>query len=425
MKHYCYTCMNEISENDHCPYCGRENVADNMTYRLLPGTVLNNKFLVGNCIGEGGFGITYIGRDLLLERRVAVKEYYPAGFVNRNNTLSQIVTVTSGEKTEFFNKGLSNFLAEARNIAKLNDVPGIVDVREFFEENGTAYIVMEYLDGVNLNTWLKQNGVFAPDQLFKLMLPITRSLQKIHEAGLIHRDITPDNIMYLRDGTLMLMDFGSARYFTNTQKEMSVMLKMGYAPEEQYSRNGDQGPWSDVYGLCATMYKCMTGRIPAEAIDRISNETLIPPRELGIPISDAIQNTLLYGMAVHKSDRCQSMQELSVLMESALTMPVRSVQNSAPDIKYVQDTRQRGAVPIRQAYEQQGRRGYAQPVRQPSVQPVQQHYVQPGVPPYGQPIRQNPVQPGVPPYRQPVQQRNVPPVRQTVLTDPSDPVLLR
>lgn len=317
MSNYCYSCMNEI-DGGYCPYCKKENVADSVAYRLKPGTILNKKILVGNCIGEGGFGITYIGRDLTLDRRVAVKEYFPNGYVNRNNNVSQLVSATTDNQVSFFKKGLQNFLEEARKIAKLTNVSGIVDVREYFEENGTAYIIMEYLDGINLSVYLRQNGLFKPETIFTLMLPITYSLQKMHEEGIIHRDISPDNIMYLTDGTLKLTDFGSARYFSNAQKEMSVVIKQGYAPEEQYSKNGDQGPWTDVYGLCATMYKCITGKTPVDAVDRIKQDTLVPPSELGIQIPEAMQITLMYGLAVFKNDRCKSMQELSYLMEKAL-----------------------------------------------------------------------------------------------------------
>lgn len=309
--------MNEI-DGGFCPHCNKENVADSVAYRLKPGTILNKKILVGNSIGEGGFGITYIGRDLTLDRRVAVKEYFPNGYVNRNNNVSQLVSATTDQQVSFFQKGLQNFLEEARKIAKLTNVSGIVDVREYFEENGTAYIIMEYLDGINLSVFLRQNGVFKAETIFQLMLPITYSLQKMHEEGIIHRDISPDNIMYLTDGTLKLTDFGSARYFSNAQKEMSVVVKQGYAPEEQYSKNGDQGPWTDVYGMCATMYKCITGKTPVDAVDRIKQDTLTPPSELGVQIPEPMQITLMYGLAVFKNDRCKSMQELSYLMEKAL-----------------------------------------------------------------------------------------------------------
>lgn len=318
MKKYCYTCMDVLQGNGFCPHCFKKNSAECPPYRLSPGTVLNRKYLVGKSIGEGGFGITYIGRDLTLDRKVAIKEYYPSGCANRNNIVSQDVTISSEKRREYFEKGLHSFIDEARRIAKLTSVPGIVDVLEYFECNGTAYIIMEYLDGENLSDYLKNNGTIGYKEVFGMMLPVTRSLSTMHDAGIIHRDISPDNIMRLKDGTLKLMDFGSARYFTNSDKEMSVMIKQGYAPEEQYSSGSVQGPWTDVYALCATMYKCITGKVPAYSIDRIKIDTLIRPSDMGCSISPSAESVLLYGLAVFRQDRCSDMNELGSLMEQAL-----------------------------------------------------------------------------------------------------------
>ena len=339
MKNYCYSCMNELTDGDICHHCLKENTADDTVYRLKPGTMLNNKYLVGNCIGEGGFGITYIGRDLTLDMRVAIKEYFPNGYVNRNNTVSQDVTASTENQKEIFYKGKDNFLEEARKIAKFVGEPGIVGVREYFEANGTAYIIMDYLDGVNLASYVRSNGTISAERIFELMLPMVRSLKRIHESGIIHRDISPDNIMYLKNGSLKLMDFGSARYFTNNQKEMSVLLKQGYAPEEQYRKTGDQGPWTDVYGLCATMYRCITGTIPVDALDRMRSDTLTPPSKLGVDIPESMEVVLMYGLAVFKENRCQSMDELGDLMEKALArqqIAVDNAQNVYADINRTQ-----------------------------------------------------------------------------------------
>ena len=328
VKNYCYSCMNEITDDNICNHCLKENKADDTVYRLKPGTILNNKYLVGNCIGEGGFGITYIGRDLTLDMRVAIKEYFPNGYVNRNNTVDQNVTASTESRKTVFAKGKDNFLEEARKIAKFVGEPGIVGVREYFEANGTAYIIMDYLDGVNLASYVRSSGTIPAAQMFELMLPMVRSLKRIHEAGIIHRDISPDNIMYLKSGSLKLMDFGSARYFTNDQKEMSVLLKQGYAPEEQYRKNGDQGPWTDVYGLCATMYRCITGVIPVDALERLRSDSLEPPSKMGVDIPESMEVVLLYGLAVFKENRCQNMDELEDLMEKALSKQKIAVKNS-------------------------------------------------------------------------------------------------
>ena len=315
---YCFNCMNLIGDDGYCPHCRKNNIPRNIAHHLKPGTVLNNKYLIGNALGEGGFGITYIGRDLTLDVRVAVKEYYPSGYVNRNNTVNNSITLDTEKQRQFFQKGKDRFLQEARSLARLSDENGVVLVRDYFENCGTAYIVMEYLDGITLQQYLRQHRTMEAESVFRMMLPMISALERMHNAHIIHRDISPDNIMYLRDGSLKLMDFGSARYFTNGEKDMSVMIKQGYAPEEQYRRNGDQGPWTDVYGLCATIYKCITGEIPEDSLTRAHDDTLQKPSELGISIDPQLEATLMYGLAVHQSDRCQSMTELKRLITSAL-----------------------------------------------------------------------------------------------------------
>ncbi len=314
---YCYHCMNNKGSDEICPVCHRSNDGAVAPHHLRPGTVLSRKYLVGCAIGEGGFGITYIGRDTTLDVRVAIKEFYPSGCSNRNSYKESTVTVGSDRQREFFEKGKERFLFEARNVAKFSSEKGIVDVRDYFEANGTAYIIMEYLDGIDLNKYLNTYGVLPVDKAFDLMLPVMRSLEKINAAGIIHRDISPDNIMYLKDGTLRLTDFGSARYFTNEEKEMSIMLKQGYAPEEQYRKNGHQGPWTDVYGMCATIYRCITGNVPEDGLDRIHEDGLVPPSKLGVKISPALENVLMYGLAVFSENRCQNMTELIELVTKA------------------------------------------------------------------------------------------------------------
>ena len=317
MQNYCFKCMEPI-DGGFCPFCYRDNAPDNIGYHLKPGTILHQKYIVGNCIGEGGFGITYIGRELTLDIRVAIKELYPNGFVFRNNDETQMVFPSRTENRGFVEKSKERFLEEARNIAKFTGEPGIVGVREFFEENGTAYIIMEYLEGMDLSSFLRQYGVIPAEKVFEIMLPVTLSLKKIHDAGIIHRDISPSNIMYLKSGTLKLMDFGNARFYNNSEKEMSVILKRSYAPEEQYRKNNEQGPWTDVYSLCATMYKCITGKMPVEALDRLRDDTLLPPSKTGISIPPAYESVLMYGMQVLKENRCRDMEELSGLMKKCL-----------------------------------------------------------------------------------------------------------
>lgn len=309
---YCSKCMNPIEETDvECPFCGFAINVEIPPHHLAPGTILNNKFMVGAALGEGGFGVTYIGRDTKLDMKVAIKEYYPNGYVNRSNTISPSVnSSTSGEKKDFFDAGKERFLREARILAKFSGSTGIVDVRDFFEENNTAYIVMEYLDGQTLKDYLKNKGTLNPEQTIRLLMPVMDSLKKVHTQGLIHRDISPDNIMIV-DGHVKLLDFGAARNVSATaNKSLSVMLKPGYAPEEQYRSKGAQGPWTDVYALCATMYKCITGITPDDSTQRVFSDELKTPSALGINIDPVIEKALLKGLNVMQKDRYQNIDEL-------------------------------------------------------------------------------------------------------------------
>lgn len=281
-------------------------------HHLPAGTMLNGKYKIVQSLGEGGFGITYKGVDTLLDMPVAIKEYYPNGYANRHSPTSLSVTLTEDNNADYFNEWKEKYLAEARTLARLNDIKGIVNVRDFFEENGTAYIVMEYLNGKTLKQCVDKDGVFEAEKIAKLMIPLLNSLNKIHEQGLIHRDISPDNIMYMNDGTLKLYDFGAARdYSVQSQQTLSIMLKPGYAPQEQYRSKGNQGPWTDIYAICATMYFCITGIVPDDSLQRVFDDELKLPSELGITIPAHIEKALIKGMAIKAEERFQTTLELA------------------------------------------------------------------------------------------------------------------
>ena len=312
-----YETINDGSE--FCFNCGKPVNSNRPPHHLKPGTILHNQYLVGNSIGEGGFGITYVGLDLSLDMKIAIKEFYPSGYANRNNAHSNNVTLNYQSEGEYFKSGVENFLREARSIAKFNNESSIVDVRAFFEENGTAYIIMEYLDGENLSDKIKRDGKFKSQEIFKLFLPMMGTLEKLHNENIIHRDISPENIRCMPDNTLKLMDFGSARYYAGMDKKtMSVQYKPGYAPFEQYNKNGNQGPWTDVYGLCATIYKCITGVTPVDSLERCQNDTLKKPSELGADITPSLEQVLMYGLGVYPENRCKSMSELADITRKAL-----------------------------------------------------------------------------------------------------------
>ena len=274
---------------------------------LRKGTRLIGRYIIEGVLGQGGFGITYLGIDELHEKKVAIKEFFPQGIVTRNIEYQDTVTVTFVGEKDNYEKGKERFLKEARTMAKFSKDKGIVKALDFFEINNTAYIVMEYLEGVTLKQYLRENKRIDAEDLVELLVPLIESLDEIHSQGLIHRDISPDNIMVLPDGRIKLMDFGAARDYTEFgEKSLSIVLKPGYAPPEQYQTHGVQGPWTDIYALCATMYKCITGENPPDAIERVMDDHLKKISAFGIPVLPQIEEAIIKGMSVAANDRYQN-----------------------------------------------------------------------------------------------------------------------
>ena len=276
-------------------------------YCLRKGTRLIGRYTIEGVLGQGGFGITYLGMDELHKKKVAIKEFFPQGIVTRNIEYEDTVTVTLVGEKENYDKGKERFLKEAQTMAMFSKDKGIVKALDFFEINNTAYIVMEYLEGVTLKQYLRENERIDAEDLVELLVPLIEALDEIHSQGLIHRDISPDNIMVLPDGRIKLMDFGAARDYTEFgEKSLSIVLKPGYAPPEQYQTHGVQGPWTDIYALCATMYKCITGENPPDAIDRLVDDHLKKISAFGFTVSPQIEEAIIKGMSVAAKDRYQN-----------------------------------------------------------------------------------------------------------------------
>ena len=296
-----------------CPECGRAYGSANAeTFALKPGTILEGKYLVGEMLGQGGFGITYIGFDLLLEQKVAIKEYYPmsTGMVSREGHSTVVWSSAMMGKTGT-QKGFDSFLKEARKMAKLGGIPGVVGVKSVFIQNETAYIVMDFIEGETLLKKLQKNGPMDFDSCVKLMTPIMQALAEVHEHGIIHRDISPDNIMVRPDGKLILLDLGAAKDLDIQGNDGSVqssqmVAKHGFSPIEQYSKSGKVGPWTDIYAMAATIYYCCTGILPPPATDRTIDDTLAcQPR-----LTQAQFGILADCMRMRPQDRPQSMDTL-------------------------------------------------------------------------------------------------------------------
>ena len=292
------------------------------SYSLQRNTGLIGRYVIQEVLGQGGFGITYLGIDKLYGNKVAIKEYYPQEIAMRKAQYEDVVTVTSIEEKNNYDKGKKRFLDEAQVMARFNKNEGIVKILDFFEANNTAYIVMEYLEGITLKQYLGKYGVLQFRNLIEMMLPLLEALIEIHSQGLIHRDISPDNIMVQHNGKLKLMDFGAARDYTESgNKSLTVILKPGYAPPEQYQTHGVQGPWTDIYALCATIYKCLTGITPPDAIARVMDDKFKEPDQLDGKLSPDIKKILWKGMNIFPEERYQDIGEFGEDVYDALFIP--------------------------------------------------------------------------------------------------------
>ena len=299
---------------------------------LLPaGTLVADRYEILEVIGQGGFGITYKAYDSVLDVPVAIKEFYPSGIASRYHEQSLDVQVGGSENRRLFEEGKKKFLEEARILARFSEDPNVVGVRNFFEDNQTVYIVMQYLQGESLKEYIEKNGKISFDEAYRLLRPVMQSLGRIHAAGLIHRDISPSNLIRMRTGKVKLIDFGTAReYSTDGDKSLSIVLKPGYAPAEQYQTHGLQGPWTDVYALCASIYKLITEITPENSLNRMVNDEVRLPSECGAEISAAQEEVLMQGLAVRESDRIRSMEILEEKCEAASRIPDRQNDVTLP-----------------------------------------------------------------------------------------------
>lgn len=299
-------------------------------YYLPVNTMLQKRYRIHSVLGEGGFGITYSGWDVTLNIPVAIKEYYPSGLVTRNATLgktTQVVPVSPAKYGMQFRDGIDRVLDEARRMAKFRNIQGIVGIYDFFEANSTAYIVMEYIDGCTLDVFYEQNRM-DNITLFNMLVPVMDAIQLLHKEGIIHRDISPDNIMVDHEGNFKLLDFGAARgYSEESLTTMSVILKKSYAPEEQFRSKGIQGPWTDVYALGATIYDLITGQIPPMSIDRLAEDEIVDIRELAPSLTKGQSEAIMTALAVRGKDRWQSVDEFkNALLHSKEAVSVKRAE---------------------------------------------------------------------------------------------------
>lgn len=306
----CMNCFSVKGQYEVCPYCGYvEGTPPAQPHYLTPGTILGNHFIVGTAVGFGGFGITYKCFDTTLGVVVAIKEFYPMGLVNRSPGESR-VGLLSGDKQEQYKQQLKRFLLEAQSVAQFGKAKDIVNVYDFFEENGTAYIVMEYVDGVLLKDYLEKQGAMPPEAAMTIISLIIDAVKKIHSKGIIHRDISPDNIFIANEESIKIFDFGAAQL--NNSKEGLAgekVIKVGYSAPEQYRDSSKQGFFSDIYSVGAILYQMLTGIKPIESTEREYKDELKSPLELGVKINANTDRAIMEAMAVRPELRFQGIQQ--------------------------------------------------------------------------------------------------------------------
>ena len=308
---YCMGCMHKLDWNGRCRYCDFEENNYKKDQQLGLHTYLKNKeYILGRQIGQGGFGITYIGMDTTLLQTVAIKEYFPLGAVKRND--KNEIELYDEKYRKDYEKGLESFLREGRILARFSNLTAVVGVKQFFHENNTAYLVMEYVEGTSVREYVNRFGALPPAQVLSMVRQVIADMQTIHYKQVLHRDISADNLIITYNGRLKLIDFGATRQeFTKNQYTGTILCKQGYSAIEQYSTGRNQGPWTDIYGLCASVYFMLTGVVPDSAPDRIQNDrvkSLVQMDEIDMPIAQ--KEAIMKGIAVEVEHRYRTMSAL-------------------------------------------------------------------------------------------------------------------
>ena len=323
---YCLNCFEQIDDNlEVCPHCHYHmNTPPEKQQYLKPGAVFDERYIIGTALGSGGFSVTYKAFDASLNKIVAIKEYLPMDVCTRAANSEEVIVFSDEEKANAFLEGKQKFLDEAKRMARFQGEGHIVQVYDTIEANNTCYIVMEYLDGQTLESYMLEKGKLPEEEAIKIIVPVLEALEKIHAKSMLHRDVSPSNIMLLKDGDVKLLDFGSARYSNNSEysRSLTVLFKEGYTAEEQYYTNGHQGPWTDVYSAGATLYYMITGVRVDSALDRKVNDTIVFPSLLA-PVHRNVETAIMNALTTDYRLRTQSAHEMKAELTSMTSVSMR------------------------------------------------------------------------------------------------------
>lgn len=323
-EYRCPNCFQGKVESGKCMLCGFDRKAEKRNPMRLPEMyVLEERYVVGCILGSGGFGITYKAFDVLNQRSCAVKEFVPIGGVTRAGDGLQI-SVTSSQSQGDFEHGKKRFMEEAEVLKKLTGVPEVVQIMDYFQQNNTAYFVMEYIEGVTLKQLMTAYGGRIPlQEAAPIIYRAGIALDQVHKkGGIFHRDISPDNIMVSQRGMVKLIDFGNAKHLIGKKSQtLSVILKHGYAPPEQYSSASSQGSYTDVYALAATLYYVLTGVMAPSAPDRFSGEGYRALKELDPAVSAELSEAVDHALILNGKNRTQSAAEFVAPLSLYLGTP--------------------------------------------------------------------------------------------------------
>ena len=328
----CLNCFGTLDPRTRiCTVC-HQRAADETTSTsaLPPRYLLAGRYLIGKPLGRGGFGITYKAYDMLTGSRVAIKEFFPKGYAVRVPRTC-VVDVSDQQNAKAFNYWLTAFIQEAKVLTSIKHMNGIVSIYDFFLTNNTAYIVMEYLDGMSLHRFIHgRGGKLHLSETLNIMRPVLETLLALHQHGIIHKDISPENIQIVNNRTIKLIDFGAASIYTQNVSKPFFVLKKGYSPIELYSQSGNQGPWTDIYEIGATIYTCLIGNPPPESTERYRDDKIVPPSALNVKIQPVREKTLLKALAVNPKDRYSNIGAFQQMFYGEF-MPMTHLSTSTRD----------------------------------------------------------------------------------------------